>query len=758
MKKVLLFAFALLFAMASMAQNRAILLQESFDGSSIPTGWSIVGQTSNWSVSATNNAGGSANEMKLDWSPQFNGMTRLVSPAVDLTGLTSVVFSFKHALDNYQGSNTIGVATSSDGGNTWNQAWTHPYNTSASWSESVEVTTPDVGQSSVQFCIFFNGSSYNINDWYFDDILVFTFENLDLGLEASTLPSFVGSGDVNMGIKVFNYGITPVTSVEASYQVAGSSAVTETFDVNIPSLGSATLNFNTPHTFSPGSFTVNFSINKVNGGADDVAENNTVSNTLSVALTATEMIPMIEHFSSSTCGPCVSVNNQMQNFCNNNVGRFTYTKYQMNWPGNGDPYYTNEGGVRRDYYGVSAVPQCFLDGEDQGYAAVLQPNFDNHAARSAFMDVRGSFTVDGNTIHVLVDVMPFIDVNARVYVSVNEKETHNNVGGNGETSFHHVFMKMLPNADGTTVDFAAAQLQQLEFTQDMSSTHVEEMSDLEVSIWVQNYASHEVLNSHFAYEYTDVHPYPVQNLTLAAEGNNLVASWNAPTGGNATGYNVYVNGQLAVEGTTDLQYQFAGDPNAFSLVEVVALYGESNTSVKAVASLGGDQPVVCNPVTNLTAEAYEYNGEHGALVSWTEQEGATGYQIWVGEEYLGEAPSQPIFIVFTGEPLGLYTIGVVAIYADCESEMTTVEFNWNYDSLDENPMATAIYPSPTSGNFTIEGVNVVSVEIYNLVGQKVYEAQGKTINVDAADWDKGIYLVKVSDQNGAVETRKLMVK
>lgn len=221
MKKVLLFAFALLFAMASMAQNRAILLQESFDGSSIPTGWSIVGQTSNWSVSATNNAGGSANEMKLDWSPQFNGMTRLVSPAVDLTGLTSVVFSFKHALDNYQGSNTIGVATSSDGGNTWNQAWTHPYNTSASWSESVEVTTPDVGQSSVQFCIFFNGSSYNINDWYFDDILVFTFENLDLGLEASTLPSFVGSGDVNMGIKVFNYGITPVTSVEASYQVAG---------------------------------------------------------------------------------------------------------------------------------------------------------------------------------------------------------------------------------------------------------------------------------------------------------------------------------------------------------------------------------------------------------------------------------------------------------------------------------------------------------------------------------------------------------
>lgn len=64
------------------------------------------------------------NEMKLSWSPQFSGTTRLVTPAIDLTGLNSVVFSFKHALDNYTGSNTIGVATSSDGGTTWNVGWT----------------------------------------------------------------------------------------------------------------------------------------------------------------------------------------------------------------------------------------------------------------------------------------------------------------------------------------------------------------------------------------------------------------------------------------------------------------------------------------------------------------------------------------------------------------------------------------------------------------------------------------------------------
>jgi hypothetical protein len=121
--------------------------------------------------------------------------------------------------------------------------------------------------------------------------------------------------------------------------------------------------------------------------------------------------------------------------------------------------------------------------------------------------------------------MPYIDANARIYISVNEKETHGNVGSNGETVFHHIFMKMLPDAQGTTVDFVSGELQHLEFTQDMSGTHVEEMSDLEVSIWVQNYSTQEIFNSRYAYEYTDVHPYPVENLTLTEMNRGtLVAS------------------------------------------------------------------------------------------------------------------------------------------------------------------------------------------------------------------------------------------
>ena len=590
MKKTLLFAFAMLFATAMMAQNRAVLLQESFDGTSMPAGWSVAGLgLGNWSVSPTNNAGGAANEMHLTWSPQFNGLSRLVSPAVDLTGINSLVFSFKHALDNYTGNNIIGIATTSDGGTTWNEAWSQGYGASNSWTVSQEISTPDMGQANVQFCIFFNGNSYNINDWYFDDIMGFTLENLDLAITSPTLPDFIGSGETAFGINVFNFGATTVTSVEATYEVEGMEPITETFEVEIPSLGSETLIFPTTTLLSPGTYNVAYSINLVNGQEDDMLDNNTAEKAVFAAIGTAERIPMIEHFSSSTCGPCVSVNTAMLNFCNNNPGRFTYTKYQMNWPGNGDPYYTAEGGTRRDYYGVNAVPQCFLDGEDQGHAAVQQTVFDQHAERTAFVDIRGSFVVEGNTINIKADIIPFIDADARVFVSVNEKETHNNVGGNGETSFHHVFMKMLPDAQGTTVNLVTCEPQHFEFTQDMSGTHVEEMSDLEVSIWVQNYDSKEMFNSRFAYEYTEEHPYAVENLTLIqdeeAEENTMVASWDAPTMGNPTGYNVYVNNELVAENISDLSYTFAGELGAFYTVAVVALYGNDKTSIKMLAGM-----------------------------------------------------------------------------------------------------------------------------------------------------------------------------
>jgi hypothetical protein len=73
----------------------------------------------------------------------------------------------------------------------------------------------------------------------------------------------------------------------------------------------------------------------------------------------------------------------------------------MNWPGNGDPYYTEEGGVRRQFYGVNAVPNVCLEGTNLGATTMTQAQLDNAYNTPSFADVRGSFNVDGNIMKPL---------------------------------------------------------------------------------------------------------------------------------------------------------------------------------------------------------------------------------------------------------------------------------------------------------------------------------------------------------------------
>jgi hypothetical protein len=575
-----------------------------------------------------------------------------------------------------------------------------------------------------------------------------------------------------------NYGSTQVTSITASYEVDGAEPVEQTFTVNLGSLATTSLNFTQPIALeNPGAYTVTMRVLQVNGQEDDIAENNMLVKAVSVPLDNVQRIPMIEHFSSSTCPPCVAVNNSMNTFCNNNPGRFTYTKYQMNWPGNGDPYYTAEGGVRRTYYGVSAVPFIELDGASNS-GSVNQNVFNQHANQPGYFDVRGSFTTDGNTIHVIADVMPYVDVEARVYVSVNEKVTTGNVGTNGETSFHHVFMKMLPNAEGTTFAFTAAEMQRLEFTQNLSGTHVEEMSDLEVSIWVQNYGSKYVYNSHFAYEYTDIHPYPVENLTLTADDNNMTATWNAPTEGNPTGYKVYVNGEVVEENTTATTYSFEGNPDQFNVVGVEALYADNKISVRAVATLAEalqdlglvteEQSFELNEDV-LSAEVSVSNANHNTqadinILSIEEvNEEEVQYLTITAEELPYVLPYNEGFS-FVIEP---NTLGEEKSVAHTKVVVTSdagvLEFEVAIDgevlSVTEVSAEPKLYPNPASSNIRIEGNAIESVKVYNIMGALVESISVNDNNVDVnlSQYSNGVYFFNIRQSDGTVSNQRVVV-
>ena len=592
------------------AQSRDILLNETFDISSLPEGWTTSEEgAENWVISETNYAGGDANELSISWWPILTGTTRVITPAIDLSDISEVVVNFKHYLDNQINAYTLGIATSTDGVN-WNTGWSESYTTSGQYEVYQIISTPDMGKENVMFCLFYEGASYTMNGWYFDDFQISTQDKLDLAIISIDVPEMINYDSHEVSFTVQNMGSETINSIEVKTKdLWNDEDVTHTFDTEIQSLETKQFTFPTAIYFSPGSHNLPIEIVSVNDESDSDNTNNSLEKEINVGMGYAQKIPMIEHFSSSTCYYCVEANTLMEELTDANPEKYTYTKYPVNFPGTGDPYYFNDVAGRAGYYQVDAAPQLYLDGILQEYSVVSQEALDASYNTPSFANIRGAFNIEGNTINITADFMSYIKMeDVRAFISINEKVTTENVGNNGETEFHHIMMKMLDSPIGNEIDIEAGEYQRFEFSYDMTSTNVEDMNDLEVSLWLQNYETMEIYNSHYAYEYTE-HCYPVQNLTAAIVGDciTLQMDWDAPEQGTPAGYNIYVNGELIEENVTDNSYEnieIAGslfDDKHTHIAEVVAVYEDGMTSVAATA-------IIDNNWTNV-AETEDANVE-----------------------------------------------------------------------------------------------------------------------------------------------------
>ena len=595
MKKTLLLTLALLLSVTIFAQNRTLFIREYFNSDELPTDWTFTvdgeENTGNWQISNTHQSGGDANELKLYWKPQFDGIARVISPAFNLTGVTEMVVSFKAFLDNYQDvPHKVGIATTSDNGNTWNTAWVNTFSHSNQGQHSIvkTIATPDMEKENVQFCIFYEGSSGYINGWYFDDIDIYTLDKLNLGVVSIDMPEIANATGNEITFTAKNTGATTINSFNASFQIDDNEAVVETFETSLTSLQEKQFSFQKKVDLLPGSYKLTVSILNVNG-EEDVTSDNVIEDEINIALSSVQRKPMIEHFSSSNCAACPMVNDGMALLTKKYEDKYTYVKYPFNtWPYD-DPYKTEESRVKKLYYNdVNAIPTVIFEGDLYGNTFISDNDFEAAYNVPAFIDIKGAFNVNetDSTINISIDVLPFMNLyNKRLFVSVNEKTTTKNTGGNGETSFHHIMMKMFPDAEGTQLDFKANEMQHFEFSYDMNDTYMEELNDLEVAVWIQDYDTFVIYNSNFMYEYT-AHPYPAKNLQLTynENENNIVATWEAPENGTPVAYNVYVNDALTLENTKELTYTI----NEFSgmiVVKVVAIYENGKTSVSVIDNL-----------------------------------------------------------------------------------------------------------------------------------------------------------------------------
>jgi hypothetical protein len=483
--------------------NAQTLLSEDFSsGIMPPAGWTALPLTSGWDISSTALAGGSSPECKFEGFA-YNGTCRLMSPYTNMTTVDTAVLMFKHFYKRSGSGLTIGLAIAN--GSTWVSVWEKTPNQDIGPEEiSIMLTGDQISSSNFRFSFYLTGNMASVQDWYIDDVLMFAPSAFDCKLANILVPSVI-TGPVPVMGSVVNLGNTIIDEVNVTWVSYSGIERDSTFSgLNLSFLQTAEFSFDGMWISPSGQHNLKMFINSVNGQSDLDPTNDTLVKPIEFQTIVLPRVPLFEEFTSSTCGPCASFNSSFVPWCTSHEDDITLVKYQMNWPGSGDPYYTAEGGTRRAFYGVSFVPDLFCNGANVATnVSNVNTAYNNAIQLTSTLDIASTFTISGSNINITTNILPFASTSSlKVFNIVIEKVTTQNVATNGETEFHHVMMKMMPDANGASTSFVNGTPVQFSYNYDLSSTNVEEYDDLMIAVIVQDASTKEVKQTAYGLQNT----------------------------------------------------------------------------------------------------------------------------------------------------------------------------------------------------------------------------------------------------------------
>lgn len=473
-KQVLNLMVASLFGI-TLSGNAQSLLNESFNNG-FPSTWSQETQATDggWLVKASAAAQSSAafpipdngTGACIGTNDDGCGQTcnklndNLMTPSFDLSQLTSAVLKFNvfFLKETYQGNTeSLRIRISTDGGSNWTQI--SDLTGATTWRTIILDLSPYIAESDVKIMFNYSDGGGWLYGAVIDEVEVYQPFSFDLSVTSVNLPNYAGQTNQTIAGSLFNFGAQTVTSYTLNYQVNNDAVVSQGISgVNIAPFTSAT--YSHPTAWLPsqvGANTVKVWATNINGNDDENTANDEKIVTVQVASQTVQKIPLVEVFSSATCPPCRPFNEAFTPILNNNnvniqgLANVTAIKYQMNWPSPGtDPSYNPDGATRRTFYGISGIPSPWIDGGEMNGS---QTEINNARAVPAIMNITATASYDAtNKLNVSVDVTPYLDVasGTRLFIAAVE-DSYDYNGQNGETEFHNVLRKMMPDGNGISL-------------------------------------------------------------------------------------------------------------------------------------------------------------------------------------------------------------------------------------------------------------------------------------------------------------------
>ncbi len=540
MKK--LFTF-LVFVLVPVLVNSQTLLDVNFSGGYPPAGWTIDAQPGNWSAVNSINAGGTAPELRFNYSPTFTGVSHFISPSVNTTGQTLVAFQFKYYLDHYGGPYTIGVATRSNGG-TWNTVWSMVNPTaSGQGSEVVAITNSDVGSANFQISFFFSGYSFNLNYWYIDDVRLFVPLAHDVMVkDILTNPEYVAGTPFTPQALLKNLGSNSETfNATCVIKLNGSSVYTQNCsNVTLSNFGTEqTVSF---QDFTPTSANDLYEVTVTTNLAGDLNPSNDSKIKNFDTYTTERNMVVLEIGTGTWCTYCPGAALGADDLVTNGHSVAVIENH------NGDPFANTYSNARNTYYSVPGYPTAMFDGVEtfvggdhtiSNYPYYLPIYQQRKAINSAFtVGVFGEHSGNNYSVSLVLNKVANIPVNwNNLVVHLALTESGIIYSWQGQTHLEYVNRLMVPDQNGTALDFSTNTTQTVNLNFTLDPTWVTD--ELELVAFIQNLDGKEILQGG-KIALTELAPLPVEltSFTAKAISDKVYLDWTTATEINNSGFGI----------------------------------------------------------------------------------------------------------------------------------------------------------------------------------------------------------------------------
>ncbi len=444
---------------------------------------------------------------------------------------------------------------------------------------------------------------------------------------------------------------------------------------------------------------------------------------------------------------------------------------------NGDSYANNYSNARNSLYGITGYPTATFDGNqavvggshtNSMYSSYL-PKYNAAIAVGSPVEMTMTETHTGLD-YTITCVVTKTDPITATNVKLNFAVTQSNIMQNwqGQTHLEHVNRLMVPNQNGTLIDFTSGSVQTVVLTFSMNAAWP--LEDCEFVAWLQNMNSGQgncpggTVKKWSTFQ-------GLKRGVIDLNADFSASSTAVNTGESVTFTNNTTGGYIGVPET--YQWTFPGGAPASSTDKnPVVTYDICGTyDVMLIVDRGSQIDTILQPAFINVGPVVTVTADPGLIACWYQTitldattPGAVSY-LWTP----GGATTPAIDVTYAQYGIGAHDFTVAVNMGACETTNAVSTYLDACTGISEksNDVTISVFPNPSNGQFALELNSpksvVADLSITNNLGVKVYAEKGVAVNgktvksLSLSNLSSGIYMLTL--QNGEMKiSQKILIK